>query len=99
MNYADFLLDKGNFMENEIETNIAYDKKSITYLQILWYILDTYYLSKVCYKNTDENLTLKIKGLAEYLSVELGGSDINFEYIPHEHIFLWHHDIDILNNN
>jgi hypothetical protein len=89
MIYRDFLWETGNFLENEIETNVKYSKKSILYLQTLWYIIDTYYLAKVCYNSTDDNLTLKIKSLAEYIAGELGGCDLDLPYIPHEHMFYW----------
>ncbi|GHT69620.1 hypothetical protein AGMMS50239_36690 [Bacteroidia bacterium] len=94
MNYKDFLYKQGFIQEDLVETDVKYDKGNISLLLALWYVIDTYYNSNSC-ACSDENLTLKIKSIAEDISKRVGGCEVDLPYIPYENLFYFVYEQDI----
>jgi hypothetical protein len=81
--YPDFLYKLGLTVEDELETNSKYDLGTLYMMLSLDYLLDAYNHAHAC-GDQGSDLTLQVRAHVQDIAVQLGGANIDFDYIVFE---------------
>jgi len=79
MTYCEFLRQSGDQIQEQVTTNIDYDKDSVMLHNVLFYLIDTYYMLHEFYCHSELNQRLHIERLLQEVAKKLGAVDLNLK--------------------
>lgn len=76
MNYIDFFYTNGLEVQEDVLTNIRYNKGAVRNELLLWYILDTYYNGYTVLNKIDSDYRNTLERALQNLSKEMGACNL-----------------------